>query len=355
MGIFHAFVYNRSMQIREHVQLDTYTTFGFPNTARYFVTVRTVDELQEVLKSDIYHNYPSLCLGGGSNVLFTEDYDGIVIHNDIHGIEITHHDDTYIEIRVGAGENWHELVMYTVAEGWGGFENLALIPGTVGGTPVQNIGAYGVEISEHIVEVEVLDTHTGEIKKLKRDECAFGYRASIFKTTAQGRYIITHVHFRLNTGNHIVRTDYGDIQNILEQKGVTNPHIDDVCQAVIAIRSAKLPDPKFIGNAGSFFKNPIVDESVVSAIVSEYPQMPYYTLPNGRIKIPAGWLIDTAGWKGYRRGSVGVHDKQALVLVHFEGGSSTDLVALARDIMDDVFKKFSITLEPEVTFISNTQ
>lgn len=339
------------MNILERVNIASYTTFGFPSTAQYVVHIESVDGLRELLSHAIYQQEKSLILGGGSNIIFDGDYNGLIIHMNIKGIRIVDQNDEYITLRVGAGEDWHDLVMYTVAEGWGGIENLALIPGTVGAAPVQNIGAYGVEISEHIVAVEVIDRTTGEEKTLTPSECAFGYRSSIFKTSHRDQYIITHVHVRLTKKGHIVRTDYGDIKNILEQKSITRPHMSDVCDAVIAIRQSKLPDPSFIGNAGSFFKNPIVDASVAMALSQDYPTMPSYEQPDGRIKIPAGWLIEQAGWKGRRRGSVGVHEKQALVLVHFGGGASSELISLANDIVHDIQEQFNITLEPEVTII----
>ncbi|PWJ59863.1 UDP-N-acetylmuramate dehydrogenase [Dyadobacter jejuensis] len=328
-----------------------YNTFGIAAQSKYLTTVTSEDELGSVLADASFQSIDKLLLGGGSNVLFTADFEGLVILNRMGGITLTGQDQDHIYLRVGAGEVWHDFVMYCVENGYAGIENLSLIPGTVGAAPMQNIGAYGVEVKEVIESVEAMSVSEGTKRVFSSSECQFGYRDSIFKRELKGQYMITAVNFRLNKHPNLKLT-YGDIEKILDQRPDSERSIRAVSEAVIAIRQSKLPDPAVIGNAGSFFKNPEISNSQFETLKAQYPTLPGYPLPGGAgVKVPAGWLIEQSGWKGYREGSIGVHDKQALVLVHFGGGTGAAIKNLSERIQASVSQKFGIALSPEVNFI----
>ncbi|MEQ1744770.1 MAG: UDP-N-acetylmuramate dehydrogenase [Saprospiraceae bacterium] len=326
----------------------SYNTFGIGAHAAHFAEVKTVAELRRELRSA---TTPVLVLGGGSNILFTQDWPGTVVRNAIGGIEVVRQFKNRAWVRAGGGESWHGLVQWAVSRGLGGLENLSLIPGTVGAAPVQNIGAYGVELQDLFISLEAVDLATGKNRHFRRAQCHFGYRDSVFKNTEKGRFCITSVTLSLSTDRHRIRTDYGDITKTLAEMGISRPGIADVSAAVVRIRSAKLPDPAQIGNCGSFFKNPTVMRVVFEKIQQNHATAPHYDLPDGRVKIPAGWLIEQCGWKGKRVGNTGCHDRQALVLVNHGGASGAEVVALARAIVESVEKTFGVRLEPEVNVL----
>ena len=339
------------MHIQKNVSLKPLNTFGLEAKARVFVEVKSIEDLQEVLQSEVASNNPLFILGGGSNVLLSKDFDGLVIKNSIMGKEVVHETDDFVLVKIGAGENWHNFVLYALENGWGGIENLSLIPGTVGAAPMQNIGAYGVEIKEVFEHLQAVNISNGEVEKFNKEACRFGYRESIFKNKVKGQYIITHVTLKLTKEDHLLNTSYGAISETLEEMKVKKPTIQDVSEAVIKIRQSKLPDPSKIGNAGSFFKNPSVDRIQYEELKTEYPEIPGYDLPDNNVKVPAGWLIEQCGWKGVTRGAIGVHKNQALVLVNYGGGSGDDLKGLAEEIRASVIEKFGIELSAEVNII----
>ncbi len=335
------------MQIQKNISLKLYNTFGIDVKARYFVEVTSVDELSSVLKDNMKE---LLILGGGSNILLTQDFEGLVIKNNFKGIEIVSEDAAAVTLKVGAGENWHQFVMYCIGKGYCGIENLSLIPGNVGASPMQNIGAYGVEVKDVITKVEAVNLHDYSVRIFSNQECSFGYRTSIFKTTEKGNYFITSVTFKLSKIPNL-NTSYGAIETELERLGIDEPTIKDVSTAVINIRQSKLPDPNEIGNSGSFFKNPVVTEAVKTKITHEYPDAPSYPQPNSVYKMAAGWLIEQCGWKGKIIDNYGVHDKQALVLVNYGGAKGSEIYKLSEEIIKSVEEKFGITLEREVNII----
>jgi UDP-N-acetylmuramate dehydrogenase len=336
------------MTIEENKDLKPLTTFGVPASARYFCTISSIEGLQQLIQHPVYQNNTRFILGGGSNILFTSDYNGLVIQNALKGITIKHESEDSIEIKVMAGENWHQLVMYCVQHNWGGIENLSLIPGTVGAAPIQNIGAYGVEVKEVIKSVTGIDLETGDTKTWLNHECEFGYRDSIFKSKLKEKFFISSITLTLTKNLHRINTSYGAINDVLKQQHITSPTIQQVSNAVIQIRRSKLPDPSVIGNAGSFFKNPTIAASHYQQLQKEFPQMPGYTSVNQEVKVPAGWLIEQCGWKGKRIGDVGVHTQQALVLVNYANGSGKEILSLARQIISSVKEKFNIELIYEV-------
>lgn len=338
------------MKIEENKDLRPYHTFHLEVKTRYFAEVKTLEELSGLLKSPVYSNHPSLLLGGGSNVLFTRNWDGLVIKMSIRGITILSENDKEVVLKAGAGESWHDLVMYCVERGYGGVENLSLIPGTVGAAPMQNIGAYGAEIRQVFVELEALEIASGQLKTFSNEECRFGYRESVFKKELKGRFIIVSVTLRV-VKNAAVNTSYGVVAETLRQWGIEKPGISDVSRAVIHIRQSKLPNPDEIGNAGSFFKNPSVSRQQFESIKAGYPSIPGFEQDDGTVKVPAGWLIEQDGWKGKTFGSVGVHKHQALVLVNYGGGEGKDIWALAQQIQTSVKARFGIELEPEVNVV----
>jgi len=335
----------------KNISLQKYNSFGIEVYADWLAEIEDVEQLLTIL--DDSPDMRKLILGGGSNVLFLNDFHGMILLNLIQGKEVISETDDKVLLKVKGGENWHDLVMWAVEHNYGGIENLALIPGKAGTAPIQNIGAYGVEIKDVLQEVHAIDMTTGYPVKFSREDCRFGYRDSIFKKPEnKGRYFISAIVLELTKKNHRLRTGYGVIQDILKTKKICSPTIKDVAEAIIEIRRSKLPDPKEIGNAGSFFKNPFIDKTLLDKLLKQYPEMPYYKTGKENIyKVPAGWLIEQAGFKGKRFGNAGVHDKQALVLVNYGGATGQEIKKLAEIIIDEVEKKFFITLQPEVNFI----
>ncbi len=343
--------------VLNHYNLQPFNTFGIRAYARQIAFVSSVPELDYLRELGLYELEAPLVLGGGSNMLLMNDLDRLVIVNRLRGRTIVAEDSATITVRWAAGEVWHQVVMDSIAMSWGGIENLALIPGCIGAAPIQNIGAYGVELKDVFVQADAYDLRTGEIKTFSLTDCQFGYRESIFKQALKGKVLITSVTLRLSKpGFHQLKLGYGAIQETLENNGVIVsgqlPTINDVAKAVISIRQSKLPDPAVVGNAGSFFKNPEIPQSQFEALTHTYPTMPHYPAPHGLVKVPAGWLIEQAGMKGYRARSCGVHDKQALVLVNYGSATGAELIALAELVIDRVEAKFGIRLTPEVNWIS---
>ena len=333
---------------QKNVQLQPFNTFGLEAKATNFVAFQTVDELKESLIQRADH--PLLVLGGGSNVLLTQDFDGLVLKNELKGIKIVREDANHVWVEVQAGENWHEFVMTAIANDWAGIENMSLIPGTMGAAPMQNIGAYGVEIKQVFDRLTALEIETGELHQFTNSACQFGYRESIFKKEAKGKFIVTSVVLRLNKTPEF-NVSYGSIKDTLEEMQVTDFSIKAVSDAVIKIRQSKLPDPAEIGNCGSFFKNPEIDKMDYEGLKAEFPSIPGYELPGKRVKVPAAWLIEQAGWKGKTFGQIGVHKKQPLVLVNYGGGKGAQIRDLALKIQESVSSKFGIILIPEVNII----
>ena len=335
------------MEVLQNVALRSHNTLGLDAMAHYLAVIENESNLLEIISN----RYKSvLVLGGGSNILFSQDYQGLVLKNRILGKEIIKEDTDYVWVQAGGGENWHDLVLWAIDQGWGGIENLSLIPGTVGAAPMQNIGAYGVELSAVFSSLEAIELTTGKTRHFKGNDCEFDYRYSVFKGRLKDKYMITRVVLKLRK-EPIFNTSYGAINQTLEEMEVKDLTIKAISEAVIRIRQSKLPDPLKIGNAGSFFKNPIVDEKTYNTLKTEYTNIPGYPTESGPIKIPAGWLIEQCKWKGYRRGDVGVHAKQALVLVNYGRARGEELVKLSRKIQDSVQSKFGITLIPEVNII----
>lgn len=345
-------------QIRQNISLKSYNTFGIDCTAKNFVEAKTVDELLEILEliEKEPKKYPSIfILGGGSNVLFLKNFDGLVIKNSISGIYKVKDDNNKNEenilLYVGAGENWHQFVLFCLENNYGGVENLSLIPGTVGAAPMQNIGAYGVEIRNVVERVKVINRKTKEQLWITNDECQFGYRNSIFKHQEKDNYIIIGVEFRLTTKNHILNTSYGAIQDSLNLDSNHIPTIQQISKAVIEIRESKLPNPKEIGNGGSFFKNPEIPSNQFEKLKNEFPAIVGYPISDEITKVPAGWLIEQCGWKGKVVGNTGAHKNQALVLVNYGNAKGEEIWNLAKEIQKSVFDKFGITIEPEINII----
>jgi UDP-N-acetylmuramate dehydrogenase len=334
--------------MQQDVKLQSYNTFGFPISCQLFATIKTEQDFLSLRDSPAFQQ-KKMILGGGSNVLFTHDFDGLIIWNQLKGIEKIKEDEHNIWLKVGAGEVWHDFVMYCVNNDIGGIENLSLIPGYVGAAPMQNIGAYGTETKDVCESVSFIDFEHGKTQQLNAAACQFDYRESIFKQELKEKVFITSVTFKFSK-KHEVNTKYGAIEEELALLNITHPSIKQVSDAVIKIRSNKLPDPKKLGNAGSFFKNPIVSEQLAATLKQNHPNIPCYPVPQGA-KLAAGWLIEQAGWKGHTSGYVGVHQKQALVLVNYGGGVGNDILTLSEQIQADVFKKFGVTLEREVNLV----
>ena len=337
------------LNIQHNVSLQPYNTFGLQATASHFVEVTSEDDLQKLTSEDIFKTNQKLILGGGSNILLTNDFTGLVIKMNIKGIERTHETADHVFFEVGAGETWHDFVLFSVKSNLGGIENLSLIPGTVGAAPMQNIGAYGIE-QEAVFEKLNAVFYDGTLKTFEKKDCDFGYRESVFKKSLKNKCIITKVTYRLSK-NPSLNTSYGAISNVLDEKGIVSPTISDVSNAVIEIRQSKLPDPAKIGNSGSFFKNPEISKSSFEKLHSAHPEVPHYPAPDDKIKVPAGWLIEQAGWKGKTIGNIGVHKNQALVLVNYGGGKGQEILNLAMDIKASVKEKFDIDIHPEVNVI----
>jgi UDP-N-acetylmuramate dehydrogenase len=336
--------------IQTGVDLRPYNTLNIPATAKNFARVSSVAQLKELLQHPDFPKQPLLVVGSGSNILFADDFDGLVIHMEITGKEVVKETDDHVWLKIGAGENWHQTVRYCVERGWGGIENLSLIPGTVGAAPIQNIGAYGVELEEVFESLEAVDIEGRKIWTYDKEDCEFGYRDSIFKGELKGVVIITRVVLKLSK-NPKINTSYGSIKAELEKRGIDQPTIRDISDIVIDIRTKKLPNPDELGNAGSFFKNPIVDSVVYERIKKEFPDMPAYPLERGKVKIPAGWLIEKAGWKGKVVGNAGTYKQQALVIVNHGGASGEEILNLAEQIQASVDERFGIELVPEVNII----
>jgi UDP-N-acetylmuramate dehydrogenase len=339
------------MQIRENISLKPYNTFGIDAKATYFASFGGVDDLKELLENDkVGSQKLKLILGGGSNILLTKDVDGIIMKNEISGVDVVEEDDDFVYVKAGAGENWHRLVMHCVNNGFAGMENLSLIPGNTGASPMQNIGAYGVEIKDIFYSLEAFHLTDKATVSFGLKECEFGYRESIFKRKYKGQFVITSVTFRLNK-RPVFNTSYGAIQQELQKMGIQELSIKAISQAVINIRSSKLPDPKEVGNAGSFFKNPQVSKEDFAQLQSQFPSIPSFPFDETHVKVPAGWLIEQCGWKGFRRGDAGCYPKQALVLVNYGAAKGEDIYQLSEEILQSVKAKFGIVLEREVNIL----
>ena len=329
------------MVIKKNISLKAYNTFGIDVKASRFVSIASLYELKQLLNSE----KDFFLISGGSNLLLTRDIERLVVHINIQGISIDHEEENTVDLTVNAGENWHEFVLWCISENYGGLENLSLIPGNVGTSPIQNIGAYGVEVKDCITKVEALEIATNKLVSFSNEACNFGYRNSIFKNEVKGKYILTSVSFRLTTKNHQLTTSYGAIENELAVQKIKIPTLKNISDAIIRIRKSKLPDPKEIGNSGSFFKNPVISKKQFLRLQKENPSIPNYPVSETEIKVPAGWLVEQSGFKGKRFGDAGVHEKQALVLVNYGSATGIEIFQLAEKIQQTVFKKFEIALE----------
>lgn len=337
------------MEIQQNTSLKNYNTFGIDAKAKYFCEINSVSELSQALQLT---NYPKkFFISGGSNMLITQDIDALVLHINIKGIEIISEDENQVLIKAKAGENWHQLILWTLERNYGGLENMSLIPGNTGTAPIQNIGAYGVELKDTFESCEAMHIATQALRTFTKNDCQFGYRDSYFKNEGYGQYVITSVNFRLSKKNHVLNTSYGAIEMELEKQNIKQPNIKDISNAVIAIRQSKLPDPAELGNSGSFFKNPVVSKQQFVIFSEEYPEAPYYKVSDDTYKIPAGWLIEQCGFKGKRFGDAGVHKNQALVLVNHGNATGAEILELAYTIIDSVEERFDLKITPEVNII----
>lgn len=339
------------MNIQENYSLKNHNTFGVEVSAKYFAEIKSLDQLTQILRNTSVQKFKILFLGGGSNVLFTQDFEGVVLQLNLKGVSEKILNDNEVLVTSQAGENWHEFVTFCLDKDYGGLENLSLIPGNVGTSPMQNIGAYGTEIKDTFVSCKVLNLETLVVEEFNHEKCHFGYRESIFKREGKGKYVILDVTFKLTRKDHLIKTEYGAIQSELKNLGIENPTIQEVSEAVINIRQSKLPDPKIIGNAGSFFKNPSIPMEQFLEVQKTYPEMPHY--PNvDLIKVPAGWLIEQCGWKGKQIGNVASHELQSLVIVNKTGlASGKEIFDFSTMIIESVKEKFGIELEREVNII----
>ena len=335
------------MDIKENISLKKYNTFGISAFAKRFISIDSVYQLQQLLKI----NKEVFLISGGSNMLLTKNIEKLVIHINTKGISIDKEEDQFVYLTVNSGENWHDFVLWCVSQNYGGIENLSLIPGNVGTSPIQNIGAYGVEVKDTITRVEGIEIATGKLVTFSNEDCKFGYRNSIFKNTHKGKIVLTSVGFKLTKKNHELNTSYGAIETKLNSNNISNPTLKDISDAVISIRKSKLPDPKEIGNSGSFFKNPVITIHHFLTLKKEYPTIPSYPISDSEIKVPAGWLVEQSGFKGKRFGDAGVHNKQALVLVNYGNASGVEIYELAKKIKKEVLIKFKVALEIEVNII----
>jgi len=334
------------LNISHNVSLKNYNTFGIDVTAKDFIAVANTNELLKVLQ---LNNQTLFILGGGSNMLLTKNIENaLVVHVNIKGKTIIKENDDFAWVTVNAGENWHEFILWSLDKGYGGLENMSLIPGNVGTAPIQNIGAYGKELKDNFIECNTIEVATGKSKTFSKTACEFGYRNSIFKNELKGQYIITSVTFKLTKKNHDLNTGYGAIENELKNQNITTPSLKEISNAVIAIRQSKLPDPKVLGNSGSFFKNPVISQTEFKSFITKFPEAPSYRVSDSEVKIPAGWLIEQAGFKGKQFGDAGVHKNQALVLVNYGNASGQEIWDLAMMIKTAVFKQFGIKINPEV-------
>ncbi|HLV47217.1 MAG TPA: UDP-N-acetylmuramate dehydrogenase [Flavobacterium sp.] len=338
------------MQIQHHISLKPYNTFGIEAIARNFVLINHLDELIEVVKNHAKEDL--FFLSGGSNILLTQpEIDKLVVKLNLKGIEVIDKNENFVWVKSASGEVLHDFILWCLDNNFGGLENLSLIPGHVGTAPMQNVGAYGVETKNVMAYCTALNLDTLQLEKFDNQACQFGYRESFFKHDGKGKFVITEVVFKLSKKNHTLHTDYGDIRKELERLQIDNPTIKDVSNAVIAIRQSKLPNPTEIGNSGSFFKNPVVDKTTFERFIEQHPEAPHYVVSDDAVKIPAGWLIEQAGLKGFRKGDAGVHTKQALVLVNYGNATGEELIAMARFVQQTVFKKFGIEILPEVNVV----
>jgi len=338
------------MQIQENISLRQFNTMGIDARARRFSTFGTLESLQELTALSDEGNLAKLVLGGGSNILLTRDFDGLVMKNEMMGIHLVRETDTHYYVKAGAGENWNQFVQYAIGRNWAGLENLSLIPGNVGASPMQNIGAYGVEIKDVFEELEAFHLNNKKVVTFTNNDCGFGYRESVFKRRFRDQFVILNVTYRLNKTPRF-NTSYGAIEQELERMGVKDLSIRAIADAVIHIRSSKLPDPAKIGNAGSFFKNPSIPAAQFEQLKQNFPGIVGYTNPDGSVKLAAGWLIEQCGWKGFRRGDAGCHEKQALVLVNYGNASGAQIYELSTEILDSVQERFGVELEREVNII----
>ncbi len=338
------------IRILENISLKNFNTFGVEVKARYFAVISCYDELRSLIQERKPAEKKLLIMGGGSNLLFTGDFNGLILRNEIKGIEIVEETDQHVFVKVGGGESWSDFVDSTVRKGWGGLENLSLIPGTTGAAPVQNIGAYGVEQKDAFVSLEACNLTTGKICTYNRPECNFGYRSSLFKTAEKGKWCVLNIIYRLQKKPEL-NLGYAPLRKAFEDKPSEQITIKAVCDAVKNIRRSKLPDPQTLGNAGSFFKNPVIGKEKFNRLQRKFPKIPFYRLKNGNVKIPAGWLIEQCGWKGKRVGNAGVHHQQALVIVNFGRATGEEILQLANAIQYDVSQQFGIGLEPEVLIL----
>lgn len=339
------------MLIKENVSLKPYNTFGVEAIAKYFAVASNQDEVREILNWTKENNQKILLLSGGSNMLIVNDWDGLALKIEMHGIEIVESNEDEAIVKVNSAEVWNDFVQWCIERDLGGLENLSLIPGRAGTAPIQNIGAYGVEIKDTMTELTALEIATGQLRTFTNEQCKFGYRDSVFKNELKGQYLILDVSFKLTKKNHKLHTEYGAIRNELAQMGIENPTIKDVAQAVIKIRQSKLPDPKKIGNSGSFFKNPIIDQKLFNELKLKFPEIVGYPSGDDKVKVAAGWLIENAGWKGKRFEDAGVHKDQALVLVNYGNATGKEIYDLSEKIIQDIFEKYNIQLEREVNVI----
>lgn len=337
------------MTIKPNVSLRSFNTFGIDAKAKSYCNITSISMLKEVLEKQ--HTNPLFILGGGSNMLLTQDIDALVLHINLKGIEVVSKTEETVIVKAMAGENWHDYVQWCLNQNYGGIENLSLIPGNIGTSPIQNIGAYGVELKDVFVSCEAINIKDQTFKTFSKADCHFGYRESVFKQDLKGQYIITSVNLELTKTNHNLHIDYGAIKNELETLNVTKPSIQDISKAVIAIRQSKLPDPKDIGNSGSFFKNPIISSLHFSELQKNFPDAPFYKISDDEVKVPAGWLIEKAGFKGKRFNNYGVHEKQALVLVNYGNASGKEILELAQLIQTTIKQLFNIIIETEVNII----
>ncbi|MFD2823052.1 UDP-N-acetylmuramate dehydrogenase [Lacinutrix iliipiscaria] len=337
------------MQVQHNISLKGYNTFGINAYAKHFTSINTIEDLINTLQLQEYQE--RFILGGGSNMLLTKDIDALVMHINLKGINIVSESDSSVIVKAQAGENWHEFVLWCLNHNFGGLENLSLIPGNVGTAPIQNIGAYGIELKDHFVSCEAIEISSLKTKSFSNADCKFDYRNSIFKQELKGQYIITSVTFKLSKQNHSLHTNYGAIALQLETMKIKKPTIKDISNAVIAIRESKLPNPKEIGNSGSFFKNPVISLKSFETLKQNFPNAPSYPVSNTTIKVPAGWLIEKAGFKGKRFGDYGVHEKQALVLVNYDNAKGSDILKLSQLIQKTVKRIFNISIEAEVNIL----
>jgi UDP-N-acetylmuramate dehydrogenase len=335
------------MQIQKNISLQPYNTFGIDVNAKQFIEITSLDDLKELISTQ----KDFFILSGGSNLLLTKDIEKLVIYLNIKGTETLRSNDNEVFVKAQAGENWHEFVLWCIDHNFGGVENMSLIPGNVGTSPIQNIGAYGIELKDTMHELEALEIETGILKTFSNESCEFGYRNSVFKNNLKGKFIITNVTFKLTTNKHQLNSSYGAIQSELKRNSIVNSTIKDISNAVIAIRQSKLPDPKELGNSGSFFKNPVILKHQFRQLQHKFPEVPHYIVSETEVKVPAGWLVEQSGFKGKRFGDAGVHKNQALVLVNYGNATGQEIFDLSKRIQKEILQKFDISLEAEVNIL----